>query len=115
MRLPTMFLAFLLSMIAAGNGTARALPAPANSCCDIAAQALRDASAIRPGMTRAQVERTFELSGGVSFGNQIAYVYRKCHLLRLTIVFTMNANHEMLSTDRVQSVSKLSVESEPKD
>jgi hypothetical protein len=66
MRLLLSFIvAFATFMIAPPSGIARGLPNSANSCCDIAAEALRDASAIRTGMTRAQVERTFELSGGV--------------------------------------------------
>lgn len=106
---------FLLFGLTNAHNTAGAAPSPSNSCCNLVEQALKDFSAIRVGSKRADVERSFTESGGMSFGNQTVYVYKKCHYIKASITFTYAKTGAHSPVDVVNAVSELLIDYEAKD
>jgi hypothetical protein len=58
------------------------------SCCSIVEQALSSVGRIKPGATRADVERDFTLDGGLDFGPISVYTFKGCPLIKIRIEFT---------------------------
>ncbi|HUB18002.1 MAG TPA: hypothetical protein VL990_05165 [Acidobacteriaceae bacterium] len=61
-------------------------PAP-SSCCTMVEQAMAAASAIKAGMTRADVEKKFRLDGGISSAYVANYVFRECPTIKIEVGF----------------------------
>jgi hypothetical protein len=79
--------------------------------CAVVESAFKDARNIRPGSTRADVERAFVADGGLTFPSPTRYVYRKCEFLKLDVEFQIDPNGKGFSpSDVVTGVSKLYVD-----
>jgi len=89
-----------------------AQPTAANKpCCSIVEQALSAVSAIKPGMTRADVERdSIEDGGAQFFGQPTRYVYRRCTKIKIDVDFAAHDPATSRGTpdpqDRIKSVSR---------
>lgn len=81
-------------------------------CCSIVAQALRDYGHLKGGIKRSEVEKYFQLSGGLSFRTEAYYVYKECHLIQVYIKFSASPTSER-ADDVVSSFSQLVVKNEP--
>lgn len=90
-----------------------AAPVPTSSCCNLIEQALKDVSAIHAGSQRSDVERSFTEAGGLSFGQETVYVYKKCHYIKMSVTYRKGTSS--LPTDVVATVSPLSIGYEAKD
>lgn len=86
-------------------------------CCSIVAQALRDYGHLRGGIKRSEVEKYFQLSGGLSGRSGAYYVYKECHLIQVYIQFSPSATseREFSPDDVISSFSQLVVKDEPMD
>jgi len=86
-------------------------------CCSIVAQALRDYGHLKGGIKRSEVEKYFQLSGGLSGRTEAYYVYRECHLIQVYIKFSPSptSDRDFSPDDVVSSFSQLVVKVEPMD
>src|SRR5262245_59367051 len=84
-------------------------------CCSIVAQALRDYGHLKAGIKRSEVEKYFQLSGGLSGRTEAYYVYRKCHFIQVYIKFSPSptSGQDFSPDDVVSSFSQLVVKNEP--
>jgi hypothetical protein len=48
---------------------------------------LEAASKLRVGVARADVEKDFELDGGMTFQDKATYTYRRCHYIKVDVEF----------------------------
>jgi hypothetical protein len=55
--------------------------------CDLIRQALEEASRIKSGMTRREVEKHFKPDGGLQARQETRYLYSKCNYIRIDIDF----------------------------
>jgi hypothetical protein len=80
--------------------------------CAAVEEALRASLALKPGMTRAEVERAFATDGGMNFREKSFYVFKKCRYLKIDVEFTADPKVEraFAPTDTIKSVSKLYVD-----
>jgi hypothetical protein len=65
---------------------------------------------IRPGMTRAELLKTFTEDGGLSFPSERTYVYRACPLIKVDIEFEpkLGAKNE-LTEENDDKIAKVSI------
>ena len=77
--------------------------------CALVHSAIASAAELKPGATRADVERNFELDGGLQFTKKSTYSLKACHSIKIEVEFSaegIEERAEPLSTDKVVSVSK---------
>ncbi|HSA92808.1 MAG TPA: hypothetical protein VLE48_07340 [Terriglobales bacterium] len=77
--------------------------------CRLIAQALEAAKKLKPGMLRADIEKDFQLDGGVSFRTQGRYLFRKCPYIKIDVNFDLEGATEtpiLSPKDRIASVSR---------
>ena len=92
--------------------TIRCTAAPAQDSCAIIRQAIDDTLQIKPGMTRADVEKKYQLDGGLqplNLPSTTRYLYLKCSLIKIDVEFKAGADSKRGSlspNDIVVSVSK---------
>ncbi len=85
-------------------------------CCSIVAQALRDYGHLKGGIKRSEVEKDFQLTGGLSTRTEAYYVYKECQLIQVDIKFSPSHTSEDVSPDDVvSSFSQLVVKVQPAD
>jgi hypothetical protein len=81
-----------------------------DSCRSVIDRAMNDVSHLKPGLTRADVERMFYPDGGIqSFHGPTRYIYRPCHSIKIDVEFAPARADEGLqgsAEDGVKSVSK---------
>lgn len=77
-------------------------------CCSIVEQALASVNNIKPGMTRADVEKDFVLDGGLDFIGTSIYTYKKCLLIKIRVDFSIAKPGKNVDSpnDVVKSVSQ---------
>lgn len=83
------------------------------SPCVIVRQALEDYRAIKPGLKRKDVEKTFKYDGGLQSPVQGRFTYKDCAYIKLDITFQLGANRgdEQASPDDVvKTVSRLYID-----
>jgi hypothetical protein len=61
--------------------------ADAGSSCRPIVEALEAVQRVNTGMTRADLEKDFQLDGGISFPTQATYTYRKCRYVKIDVEF----------------------------
>ena len=83
--------------------------------CSFIAQVLKDYSTLKVGSKRSDVERFFTEEAGPSFGDQVPYVYKKCHYITLMVTYAAQKAGSKSASDIVNSLSKLSIGYELKD
>ncbi len=66
-------------------------------------------------MTRSAVENRFIEAGGLSFGNETSYIYRKCSYIALKITFKPVMAGQKSGLDQVESVGILTIKYEARD
>ena len=77
------------------------------------ADVLKIATALKPGMTRADVLRNFTTEGGLYSRAWNHYVYKGCPYIKIDITFEVPASagaDSELASDRIATVSKLYLE-----
>jgi hypothetical protein len=91
-------------------------PQPASGC-RLLEQALADYGQLKPGGSRAEVERYFSRDGGFQTSGSTRYVYAKCEYLHVDIEFEVAKPSDVTlsSTDKVTKISKLYAEYPAKD
>jgi hypothetical protein len=70
---------------------------------------IRIASALHPGMTRADVLENFKTEGGLSTRKWNHYVYKRCPLIKVDVTFVVAPGADEAkesSTDKIATVSK---------
>lgn len=78
-----------------------------SACCSIVEEALVSAGNIKPGMTRADIEKNFVMDGGLNFNATSFYTYRECPLIKIRVDFsTWTPGGEDSPKDIVKSVSE---------
>lgn len=102
----------LLCLASMGGSRVEAGPAASSPCCNLVAQSLKDYSSIKAGGKRSDLELFFRESAGMSFGNPVVYVYKKCPYIQVTVTFTSPKNSP---ADVIAAISKLSIDYEAKD
>jgi len=73
-------------------------------------EALNAAARLRAGMVRADVEKDFELDGGLSVQDKGTFTYRRCHYIKVDVEFRVHKNESAPYTfspqDEVLKISK---------
>ena len=82
-------------------------------CCSIVVQALRDYGHLKVGIKRSEVEKGFQLPGGLSGRTEADYVYRGCPMIKVNIKFSPSPTSEDFSPDDVVSSFSQLVIKEP--
>jgi hypothetical protein len=70
------------------------------------ARALKECQTVRPGMTRAEVLKVFEIEGGLSTVMNRTYVYRDCPYIKVDVEFAPSTSKKEKPTDVVTKISK---------
>jgi len=58
--------------------------------CELVVDALNAATKLKVGMARANLEKDFELDGGMSVQDRGTYTYRTCHNIKVNIEFKVH-------------------------
>ena len=58
--------------------------------CKLVTEALESASKLKVGMLRAEIEKDFELDGGMTFRDKATYTYRRCHHIKVEVEFAQS-------------------------
>ena len=74
--------------------------------CGLVRGALFDVSHLKPGMTRADIERNFITDGGAMRMTDGRYLYRRCHYIKVDVTFTLARPQTISQEDTIVSVSK---------
>ncbi|HKI26418.1 MAG TPA: IPT/TIG domain-containing protein [Candidatus Sulfotelmatobacter sp.] len=78
--------------------------------CAMVVEALNAAARLRAGMVRADVEKDFELDGGLSVQDKGTFTYRRCHYIKVDVEFRVHKNESAPYTfspqDEVLKISK---------
>jgi hypothetical protein len=73
-------------------------------------RALRECEKIKPGMTRAELEKVFTTQGGIWTATHRAYVYRGCRYIKVDVEFKLSVPEqdrlEARPTDTISKISK---------
>jgi hypothetical protein len=70
---------------------------------------IRIASALHPGMTRADVLKNFQTEGGISARQWNSYVYKRCPYIKVDVTFAVAPGQDQMNeaaTDKIATVSK---------
>lgn len=100
---------FVLSIIApsAPAAVARAAQSDTQSqCCSAVAKALEAVNRIKTGMLRENVEEEFTQDGGIDFGSETVYTYKKCPLIKIRVGFSPKTDGTAKSNNRLKDVVK---------
>ena len=84
---------------------------PDDNCAAIR-DALKEIGELKPGDSRAQLERSFELDGGLNSRTNTRYVFKKCQYIKVEVEFptTGNGTAAFSPTDKIVKVSRLYLE-----
>jgi hypothetical protein len=77
--------------------------------CSLVQDALKASDAVKPGMSRKDVEAQFESDGGMQTGAWGRYVFRRCRTIKIDVRFTgadEGTGAAMLPTDKVLGASR---------
>ena len=70
--------------------------------CKLVEEALEESRQLKPGMTRRQVEKDFEMDGGLQFPSSGTYTYQRCNYIKLDIEFKhIEKSEALLSPDDI--------------
>jgi hypothetical protein len=84
-------------------------PPRAQDAAQFIEKAIKAVIYIQSGEVRAELERDFELDGGLQTAQNSRYVYKACHLIKIDVEFTISNSSslpESAPTDQVNHVSK---------
>ncbi len=70
------------------------------------ADALRAIQAIKVGMTRADLAKTFTTEGGISTAARRTYVFRQCRFIKVDVKFEAATLAEEHPTDKIVEISR---------
>jgi hypothetical protein len=83
----------------------------AASPCAIVQRALEDYRAIKPGLTRKDVEKMFKYDGGLQSTGQGRFTHKDCTYIKLDVTFQLAPNGAGKSPDDiVKTVSRLYID-----
>lgn len=109
MKLTGALLAVIFGFVALfARPTRQNVPCEETSCA-LVRGAMEDINHIEVGTTRREVEKHFDLDGGVQFPGNTRYLYPKCHYIKVEIEFvpTDSRGNELFSpNDTVTKVSQ---------
>jgi len=97
----TRHLLVLLCSVALLGQTARLRPDPDKMAW--MEQTLSSIQAIKPGMSRADLERLFQPDGGTHGKNLVVYVYRVCPYIKVSVTFADDSTGS--PRDKIASIS----------
>jgi hypothetical protein len=82
---------------------------PGCPACGQVEKALEDFGHLKAGMMRRDAEQYFALDGGMNFGGQTRYVYRKCEFIQVEITFEEDPDvrNDFSQKDKITNLSKL--------
>jgi hypothetical protein len=77
--------------------------------CEVVAQALGDYSKLTVGMKRSEVEKTFQMSGGMNWRQATLYEYQKCEYIHVDIEFEVDSKsgNDVSPNDVVTKIGQL--------
>ncbi len=94
-------------------GVIPALSQPADASDDGGCATIQDAlkviSSLKPGDSRARLEKDFELDGGMQFVAHSHYVFRKCHYIKVDVELSgdgIERRAEFSPGDEIVHISK---------
>jgi hypothetical protein len=84
---------------------------PDDNCAAIR-NALKEIGELKSGDSRAQLERSFELDGGLQVSRDSRYVFKKCQYIKVQVEFSTSGNEtaSLLPTDKIVKISRLYLE-----
>jgi hypothetical protein len=84
---------------------------PSSPCCQIAKDALEASRQIKPGNKRRDVEKQFEMDGGLQTAESTRYNFMKCPYIKVQIDFDLAGalEHGMPTESPIDIVTKVSV------
>jgi hypothetical protein len=100
---------FLAGCIASSSITVGMCAPTCHTAEEIITDALKAAADLKVGDTRADVERSFELEGGLQSRTKSRYVFKKCSYIKIDVEFTGKGDSSPAgfpSTDIIVQVSK---------
>jgi hypothetical protein len=76
---------------------------PSSNTCGILKDAMKEFEQIKPGMSRAEIEKHLDLDGGLQFRNSTRYVYPKCQdiAIKVQIEYKLAAPTDQIGSSRV--------------
>ena len=99
----------LFSTLGASGG--RTIP---DDNCAAIRDALKEIGELKPGDSRAQSERSFELDGGLQVSADSRYAFKKCQYIKVDVEFSKqsisNGTAPILPTDKIVKISRLYLE-----
>ena len=100
-------LLLLFSVVSSGT----TYPQQPSTCdgCSVVQDALKASDALKPGMSRKDLEERFEPDGGMQTGGWGRYVFRRCRTIKIDVRFSgaeEGRGAEMLPTDKLVGVSR---------
>ena len=77
--------------------------------CELVQRALRDTATIKPGSHRRDVEKLFNVAGGLNTRLDTYYLFRDCSYIGVKVTFTADPSvkQEFSADDVVTAVSQL--------
>jgi hypothetical protein len=102
-----------VGLLAAIGSSQTAPGSSPQSACSLVQQALKDSQAIKPGVTRKDVEKRFDYDGGLEFSDHAMFTYRGCRYIKLEIEFEPGPGREgkfKSPDDIVTKASKLFID-----
>ena len=111
-------LALVLSLVLTGCATASSArsSAPSRGANDVDKDLtkqipgiLSECQKIKPGMTRAELLKTFTTEGGLSTAAHRTFVYRSCPYIKIDVDFTLSDPKQKMVEERpTDAISKIS-------
>jgi hypothetical protein len=107
-----LFLVLCVVLSSVSGGTSSAAPASDNACV-VVPDALREIDGLKPGDSRDQLERSFELDGGLQSPSKSTYVFKRYRYIKVDIEFSLGGPGDrpaFLPADRIVKISRLYLE-----
>ena len=89
-----------------------------SSSCGVITDALRSIESLKAGGPRSQLERDFQLDGGMQFAAKSRYVFKACHYIKIDVKLSgkgIEDRADFLPTDTITEVSRPYLEFPTKD
>ena len=89
-------------------------PTASDNACVAIREALNQIRERKPGDSRVQLERSFELDGGLQVSSNSRYVFKKCPYIKVDVEFSKqgmgNGASAFLPDDKIVNISRLYLE-----
>jgi hypothetical protein len=100
----TLLLAPLIVTLGAASSSGTMRQHPTGDQCSVVHDAYEQASKLKPGMTRADIERAWTHDGGLDAIGHSRYIFSRCEYIQIGVEFRSVGDRQS-SADVIKSVS----------